>query len=395
MNSAPLLDLAAAPALPQNGEAAGPTAKTDVPTEEFSLLLDEQTEDPAPPALSTEEETKTDEIPWLLAPLVLVCPLPDLQIPVDAETAEAVVLPEVKLEPISLPAAQLAAEDAPENPDLVEAVTPAPIEKKEKMEGVDLDPKIFEAIAEEKPELKPLKPLELSRPLPLSRDDGMVVAQQAKEVKNNGKSAEVAPAIEQKMPVREIFRRILPESSRHESFQVPIEYSTSNTAEFHSEAPTTVAPAKSLDAAHVIEMIRTEVTQLRHRGDATVSLVLRAENSAPLQVEVSVARDGSIRARASCEAGDFNSLSAQWPQLQQSLAAHGIRMTDLSSQNHFNQQSPSQSSQNFERGQNQHRQQPDAPTFEEELAGSAPRFAPQKQTFQSTPAPTRRWQSWA
>jgi hypothetical protein len=111
-----------------------------------------------------------------------------------------------------------------------------------------------------------------------------------------------------------------------------------------------------------------------------------------LHVDLSIASDGTVHARARCERGDFQSLNAQWPQLQQSLAAHGIRVNDLSAGNF-----PQEHSQNFDRGNNPQQQQQDrqpTPRFEEELAQN--RFQSPKQNFQNAlSASARRWQSWA
>lgn len=395
MNSAPPLDLAGVlPALPQEGEAAATLPNelpADAPPPDFSLLLAGQ--QPAlpeeaeadvtigPEIKKTEEESDTDlpdEVPWMLAPLVWVRPPPEFKL----ITPEA----EIKVE-----APQASEVESPNSAPVLVAESDLP-------QGT-FETAVPEAATKEAPAANTPKPLEISRPLPQTKDAGMVVAQQVTEVKNRVKTAEITPVIEQKMPVREFSRRILPETSRNESFQLPIDFLPPTPGEFEAAAPSLITPARSLDAAHAVETIRAEAAQLRQWGDSTVSIVLKPENSAPLQVEVSVASDGSIHAHARCEASDFDALSSQWTQLQQSLATHGIRMTDLSPQNHFNQQSSSSAFENFGRGENQQQQQrqdQSAPTFEEELADTRQRFAPQKQTFNpTTAAASRRWQSWA
>jgi hypothetical protein len=88
-------------------------------------------------------------------------------------------------------------------------------------------------------------------------------------------------------------------------------------------------------------------------------------------------------------------LSAQWPQLQQALAALGIRVNDLANSGGLHQHNESAQGQTFDRGNNSRQQQQQADAnFEEELGASAPRFA-KSNTLTNAATPTRRWQSWA
>jgi hypothetical protein len=132
-----------------------------------------------------------------------------------------------------------------------------------------------------------------------------------------------------------------------------------------------------------------------------VTVVLRPDSGTQLSVDLSIARDGTVRAVARCERGDFQSLHTQWPQLQQSLAAHGIRVADLSNQNNTQQQNhrSAGASQSFDRGENpRQRDSRETPSFEEQFSASKTKISsttkPQPQTAKTASA-TRRWQSWA
>src|SRR5262249_48812506 len=153
--------------------------------------------------------------------------------------------------------------------------------------------------------------------------------------------------------IREVLRRTVADLNRVESFHA--DKSSRILADF-DVAPAEIVPVKSLEAVHLVESIRTEVASLRQRGDNTMTVVLRPDNATQLAVDVSISRDGTVHAVARCERGDFQSLHTQWPQLQQSLAAHGIRVADLSNSNQSDNNSSQQDHrsanafQNFERG---------------------------------------------
>jgi hypothetical protein len=278
---------------------------------------------------------------------------------------------------------------------------------------IALDPKLFEPIADDpiaaasiKTELP--KVIQPQAPPVANASHGTLVAQLENHVKNTEKSAEIAPANEQKMPGREVLRRTVAELSRVESFHAD-KGSRLLVSDF-DVAPSEVVPVKSADAAHLVETIRTEVASLRQRGDNMVTVVLRPDTGTQLSINLSIARDGSVHAVARFERGDLQSLQTQWPQLQQSLAAHGIRVADLSSSNQSNNNGNSQhnaqqqdhrsggNAQNFARGENpQRRDQRDTANFEEQFTVSRSKFSQTKtqpQPAMSVPA-TRRWQSWA
>jgi hypothetical protein len=378
MKSAPLADatLAIMAAPPE----CAAIAKT--PTEPFGAVLDEATEErPAAPA----DEEKPDENETPVIPIVAYfCPPPRV---------EAIQLVSVQ----GVEAQGIAAE--PDAEALLESS--APTESTEG--GIQLDRKIFEpistklALTETSP-VVPNKIVEAQGPAVTNASHGTLVAKLENRVKNTEKTAEFAPANQQKMPVREIWRRAVVETARVESFHAEQQPAHLLDAEFEI-APAEVIELKTLDTTKLVESIRTEVSSLRHRGEMNMTVVLRPDSGTQLSLDVSIGRDGTIHAQARCERGDFQMLNAQWPQLQQSLAAHGIRIADLSNQNNSQQHhhSAADQFQNFDRGQNsQQREQREVSKFEEQFASrnKIPLSKPQPQTASVAPAP-RYWQSWA
>ena len=382
MKSALFADAALAiiPAAPEF--AAAP----EIHSEPFGEVLDELTEDLVGAApIKTEDKKAKDDAPVI--PIVAYfCPPPQID-PIQVVEAQSGETQRVEEESAS-----------PESPQT--SVTP-----KGSTEGsIQLDPKLFEPIAAETPlpqaaAAEQPKAAETQRTAVANASHGTLVAQLENRVKNSGKTAEIAPAIEQKMPVREVSRRAVVETARIESFHAEKQPSHLLNAEFEV-GTAEIIPLKTVDAARLVETIRTEITSLRQLGETNMTVVLRPDSGTQLSLNVSIGRDGTIHAQARCERGDFQTLNAQWPQLQQSLAAHGIRIADLSNQNNPQQHPHSSADQflNFDRGQNpQQREQAEVVNFEEQFGASrnkTPLSKPQPQTASVAHAP-RHWQSWA
>ena len=412
MNSAPVLDLLPAK-LPR--EDAIPSLPNEE-SEPFGAILEEVTDnvdDPDTDTLDVQEPTdskeKKKEDLAIIGSLFCFCPPPTIDAPqptVPSPTAQnGVSIPETtgdaKTPAIEKPPA------ATEQP-LTQVVAPKGAETtSSNADGAfKLDPKLFQTVPPETvaADLQVTKAPDPQAPPVASASHGTLVAQLENRVKNSEKSAEFAPAPEQNMPVKGDLRRAVAEVSRVESFHAENKPSHALSADFAPESRE-VIPVKSIQAAQLVESIRTEVATLRQRNDNTITVVLRPDSGTQLSVNLSIARDGSVHAQARCERGDFQSLQAQWPQLQQSLAAHGIRIADLSNQNQNGAQQHNQSSanafQNPERGQNQHQQRNDAEiaNFEDQFKASKQKISsttkPQPQPPARASSPTRRWQSWA
>jgi hypothetical protein len=468
MNSAPVMDspavnLAAGSQLPQlpaapplKGDNASPAAPFGAVLEKASAKVavtiesDEadDTGELADPLLPLEESVEEKEKPIIdVLPLVCFCPPPEIKVlppppppkdatdlatekPIESAPTAAIEIKSSKLQTAARPETELpelvqcATEDST-SIDLGETVRPKEKEGKEgKAAGkfstpkidsgkrIELDPEIFKAVPPTPVELTqpqvpkppPGKPIEAP---PVFR--GTVVAQLGNTMKNGGKTAEIASGIEQKAPVQEVSRRpVAP--ARFDNSGLISSAPARISADFKVEGPAEMIPVKSAAAIHIVESIRTEVASLRQVGQSGMSLVLKPDTGTELKIQVSIGRDGSIQAQAHCARGDFQALNAQWPQLQQSLAAHGIQMTNLSNtgnqnQNQAQQQHSSEQqgggnfagAQNFDRGHHsQNRQRENTHTFEEELAASTtPRFSTSKTIKQTATGATRRWQSWA
>ena len=382
MKSAPLADAALAII------AAPPeyAAITEAPTEPFGAVLDEATEE----LLGTPaEEEKSDENETPVIPIVAYfCPPPRVE-PIQLVSVQGVEAQAVSEE------ADVDAEDLSKSVALADSGEG----------GIPLDPKLFEPIStdlaftEPSPALSD-KVVEAQGPAVTNASHGTLVAKLENRVKNTEKTAEFAPANQQKMPVREISRRVVVETARVESFHAEQQPGHLLDAEFEL-APAEIIELKTVDTTKLVESIRTEVSSLRHRGEMNMTVVLRPDSGTQLSLDVSIGRDGTIHAQARCERGDFQTLNAQWPQLQHSLAAHGIRIADLSNQNNSQQQQHHPAAdqfQNFDRGQNsQQREQREISNFEEQFGASRNKTRlskPQPQTALIAPAP-RHWQSWA
>jgi hypothetical protein len=396
MNSAPVLDV------PATADLARPepsvTKKEPQPEQAFDDVLANL--DPAEPT-PVEPEKKDDQVAACALGLVSFCPPPPPP-PPPTEASKEVEEKKVELPPILNEKSELPPMvELPPTPEiskpLADVVRPNSLKtakaKKPESKEIELDPKIFEPI-KDGAMVVPQKPLNTA-----SSHAGTVVAQLEKQMKNVEKTAEIAPPIEQKMPVRDVSRRSSAEIARLEPASFISNSEFSAKIDFSAGQVSEAAPAKSLEAAHLVESIRTEVASFRHGPDATINVVLKPQSGGELMLNLSVAHDGAIHVQAHCDRTNFQSLNAQWPQLQQALGAQGIRMSDLSNTGQSHQHSTGQnSSQSFSREQNpqQPRRDQDAPSFEEEMAGTPSRLAGNKTAFQpGRPASRRSWQSWA
>lgn len=400
-------------------EAEAPCAHGDKKAEDFGTALEQATaavdeEEPAEPPKVKEEDPQKKEKESKVEPLALFCfcPPPDIQ-PV---TPKAPGAGEEKADPENPMAAigggdsgqmQLGADASTNLAELVQKKAAGAANGI----GMALDPKVFEAVQETTLKdddgivsVTSNRLTKAPQPAPEApkKSNGIPAAKQESVARKSDNSVEVSSGIVQKMPVRDGMRRVLPDTTRYESIQAAAaDVSSKRELGFQADPSTQVAPIKTLDAAHLVESIRTEVTNLRMRGGEAMTLTLKPDGVTQLQVEVTVARNGAVHAVARCDRGDFQSLNSQWPQLQQSLAAHGIRMTDLSNNNGAGAQDQSRSGafQNFDGQHNApQRDTRDGRQFEDELAGTAALRPAVRQNLQPTPAtPTisRRWQSWA
>jgi len=94
-----------------------------------------------------------------------------------------------------------------------------------------------------------------------------------------------------------------------------------------------VAESVSLDphspVARINEIILREARMFRRTGDDLVEVVLTPDAKTQIALRLHW-RDGQMEALARCDLGDYQTLNAQWPQLQAALAEHDVRLAPLS-----------------------------------------------------------------
>ncbi len=86
-------------------------------------------------------------------------------------------------------------------------------------------------------------------------------------------------------------------------------------------------------AARIGEVISREVRMFKRGGDDMVEVVLTPDAKTQISLKLQW-RDGQVEVQARCDMGDHQLLNTQWPQLQASFAAHGVRLSHLSERAH-------------------------------------------------------------
>ncbi len=86
-------------------------------------------------------------------------------------------------------------------------------------------------------------------------------------------------------------------------------------------------------AARIGEVISREVRMFKRGGDERVEVVLTPDAKTQISLKLQW-RDGQVEVQARCDMGDHHLLNTQWPQLQASFAAHGVRLSHLSERAH-------------------------------------------------------------
>lgn len=376
---------------------AAPTEDVAMPSEAgepFGSILEEVTGE-THQAVEAEDAKTEKDVPTQPTFVAYFCPPPVVAV---LQTIPA------KLEPIDLPEKSSQVPDgAPlQSEARTNGDTSAPLAASGGAQKIDL--KVLQPVPPMEVTLSPLEssaanPPETEAPPLANASHGTLVAQLEKRVRNSDKTAEIAPQIEQKMPVREFLRRTRIDVSCLEAFKSEQQPTHLLEPDFEV-SPLEIIPVKSMDAAALVETIRTEVTALRQRGEAAMTVVLRPDAATQLSLDVSIGSDGTVHAQVRFERGDFQALNAQWTHLQQSLATHGIRIADLSNQNNAgqsHQHSSADQFSNFSSGQDpRHRDEREVLDFEEQFNASRVKFPSKQQlAIASVAYSPRYWQSWA
>lgn len=79
----------------------------------------------------------------------------------------------------------------------------------------------------------------------------------------------------------------------------------------------------------ISEVVSREIRMFKRGGDDLVEVVLTPDTKTQISLRLQW-REGQVEVQARCDLGDYQSLSTQWPQLQASLANHGVRLSHLS-----------------------------------------------------------------
>ncbi len=172
------------------------------------------------------------------------------------------------------------------------------------------------------------------------------------------------------------------------------------TVSFSEAAPKqAVAGAAGVTPADRVQnLMATEISRFKQMKLDSMSVVLRPDPQTEISLSVKMS-DGKIEAHAICERGDFNGLSAQWGQLQQSLSRQQVELAPLRDANTQNGNSDQAPSRGFSQSQGnpQPREEKPKTSFADELAplrSNAP-------TTKAAPRPMvtvingRRWETWA
>jgi len=78
----------------------------------------------------------------------------------------------------------------------------------------------------------------------------------------------------------------------------------------------------------VNELVAREVRMFKRGGDDLVEVVLTPDTKTQISLRLQW-REGQVEVQARCDLGDHQSLSQQWPQLQNAMAQHGVRLSHL------------------------------------------------------------------
>lgn len=169
----------------------------------------------------------------------------------------------------------------------------------------------------------------------------------------------------------------------------------------HSESSTATPVISATERVEAIsEMVLHQTVELKRLRADSMEVVLRPDHETEIHLQVTQEK-GLILVSARCEKGDWESLSAHWGELQQSLGAQGVQVGRLET---FLPAATSSAPSGFGASR-QHQQQPssgreqDHPALAKTPAASEAAPAP-KRPWENTTGPVlpgwlKRWESWA
>jgi hypothetical protein len=168
-------------------------------------------------------------------------------------------------------------------------------------------------------------------PSPGRRDPGTADARQVPAMQKQGKSAGVAAHARKFLPHADTAAPVLSEkrltqgtaatSEKCTAPETPQKSGSSQLGSSGDKAAESLVKATGrsiLDAAVVMRQVM----------NGRLAVVLRPDKNTEIFLRVS-SRNGGVEAFARCDRGDFCLLNSHWPELQDYMRQHGIRLSDL------------------------------------------------------------------
>lgn len=169
-------------------------------------------------------------------------------------------------------------------------------------------------------------------------DDGTGSAQSTEQMKQRLKSDEIAASVGKNLP--EVIAEPVVNKSRNMT-RLPIRaaaavaedvtLTASSAARLRTISSSPTAAVESAPASPVARLftgILEEATLVRRLRPDSLSVVIKPDSQTEIFVRLEM-RDGRLEAAARCDRGDYQFLSAHWPELRQSLQHQGVRLQDL------------------------------------------------------------------
>lgn len=108
-----------------------------------------------------------------------------------------------------------------------------------------------------------------------------------------------------------------------------VEAAGSTNTTTHGTDPESLFVRSNSPMNRISEVISREIRMFKRGGDDLVEVVLTPDTKTQISLRLQW-RDGQVEVQARCDLGNYQSLNTEWPQLQQSLANHGVRLSHLS-----------------------------------------------------------------
>ncbi len=379
--------------------------------------------DPAPrpqPGPTPRSGPATSPVPTALTPIFPVpAPHPDVQpTPTPAPHAEVHKEPSAPAGQVPLTVSRSEAQSAPATappdpgkPELAQAAASNPPEPASKANSSPAE-------VSPQPSDHPSQAL----PKPSLRTSGIAVAPRNQSMKFAAEQNEIAGSEVQKLPTATGHGAVSPDSAGNDGknpaprlVTAKAEPALPASAVNFSAKPVLAdlqqpvsAPDRTQSAdrlaqiEHTANMVNREVVMMKQSGAESLAVSLKVDQHTELFLQLSN-HDGQLQASLRFERGDASGLSANWGQLQESLARHNVQLLPLENRNAARDQNlPPQpaSTASGDSSQRQTPQNPDrqAPELRQEAVLNRP-FTPKSPAARKSPkqsaSPRDGFESWA